>query len=136
MFKRNKKKKIVIIVLSVILTLSVICLLYWRMDMQQRRKIYDDMIDFAKYAFNKSHAACYAVVSFQTAYLKTYYPVEFMAALMTSVIDNTSKVAGYIYACKQMNIGILPPDVNESQMEFTVDNGKIRFAMAAIKSLG
>lgn len=99
-------------------------------------KIYDDMIDFAKYAFNKSHAACYAVVSFQTAYLKTYYPVEFMAALMTSVIDNTSKVAGYIYACKQMNIGILPPDVNESQMEFTVENGKIRFAMAAIKSLG
>lgn len=99
-------------------------------------KIYDDMIDFAKYAFNKSHAACYAVVSFQTAYLKTYYPVEFMAALMTSVIDNTSKVAGYIYACKQMNIGILPPDVNESQMEFTVENGNIRFAMAAIKSLG
>ena len=99
-------------------------------------KIYDDMIDFAKYAFNKSHAACYAVVSFQTAYLKTYYPVEFMAALMTSVIDNTSKVAGYIYACKQMNIGILPPDANESQMEFTVENGKIRFAMAAIKSLG
>ena len=99
-------------------------------------KIYDDMIDFAKYAFNKSHAACYAVVSFQTAYLKTYYPVEFMAALMTSVIDNTSKVAGYIYACKQMNIGILPPDVNESQMEFTVENGKIRFAMSAIKSLG
>lgn len=99
-------------------------------------KIYDDMIDFAKYAFNKSHAACYAVVSFQTAYLKTYYPVEFMAALMTSVIDNTSKVAGYIYACKQMNIGILPPDVNESQMEFTVENGKIRFAMAAIKALG
>ena len=99
-------------------------------------KIYDDMIDFAKYAFNKSHAACYAVVSFQTAYLKTYYPVEFMAALMTSVIDNTSKVAGYIYACKQMNIGILPPDVNKSQMEFTVENGKIRFAMAAIKSLG
>ena len=99
-------------------------------------KIYDDMIDFAKYAFNKSHAACYSVVSFQTAYLKTYYPVEFMAALMTSVIDNTSKVAGYIYACKQMNIGILPPDVNESQMEFTVENGKIRFAMAAIKSLG
>ena len=103
---------------------------------QTANKIYDEMTDFAKYAFNKSHAACYAVVSFQTAYLKTYYPVEFMAALMTSVIDNTSKVAGYIYACKQMNIGILPPDVNESQMEFTVENGKIRFAMAAIKSLG
>ena len=99
-------------------------------------KIYDEMTDFAKYAFNKSHAACYAVVSFQTAFLKTYYPVEFMAALMTSVIDNTSKVAGYIYACKQMNINILPPDVNESQMEFSVDNGGIRFAMAGIKSLG
>ena len=99
-------------------------------------RIYDEMIDFAKYAFNKSHAACYAVVSFQTAYLKTYYPVEFMAALMTSVIDNTSKVAGYIYACKQMNIDILPPDVNESQLEFSVEDGKIRFAMAAIKSLG
>ncbi|MGN0318185.1 MAG: DNA polymerase III subunit alpha [Lachnospira sp.] len=99
-------------------------------------KIYDEMIDFAKYAFNKSHAACYAIVSFQTAYLKTYYPVEFMAALMTSVIDNTDKVSGYIYACRQMNIPILPPDVNSSQMEFTVENGSIRFALAAIKSLG
>lgn len=98
-------------------------------------KIYDDMIDFAKYAFNKSHAACYAVVSFQTAFLKTYYPVEFMAALMTSVIDNTSKVAGYIYACKQMNINILPPDVNESQMEFSVDNGGIRLQWQELSHL-
>lgn len=99
-------------------------------------KIYDEMIDFAKYAFNKSHAACYAVVAYQTAYLKTYYPVEFMAALMTSVIDNTDKVAGYIYACRQMNINILPPDVNESELGFSVSNGSIRFGLSAIKNLG
>ena len=99
-------------------------------------KIYDDMIDFAKYAFNKSHAACYAVVSYQTAFLKTYYPVGFMAALMTSVVDNTDKVAGYIYACRQMNIKILPPDVNQSDMGFSVDNGAIRFGLSAIKALG
>ncbi|MGN0328551.1 MAG: DNA polymerase III subunit alpha [Lachnospira sp.] len=105
-------------------------------DEKTAGKIYDNMIDFAKYAFNKSHAACYAVVSFQTAYLKTYYPVEFMAALMTSVIDNTDKVSGYIFASRQMGIDILPPDVNESQMEFSVENGKIRFALSAIKSLG
>ena len=99
-------------------------------------KIYDDMIDFAKYAFNKSHAACYAVVSYQTAFLKTYYPVEFMAALMTSVVDNTDKVGGYIFACRQMNIKILPPDVNQSDMGFSVDNGAIRFGLSAIKALG
>lgn len=99
-------------------------------------KIYDNMIDFAKYAFNKSHAACYAVVSYQTAYLKTHYPVEFMAALMTSVIDNTDKVAGYIYASRQMQISILPPDVNTSQMGFSVEDGGIRFGLSAIKSLG
>ena len=74
--------------------------------------IFDEMLDFAKYAFNKSHAAAYAVVSYQTAYLKCYYPVEFMAALMTSVIDNPGKVAQYIYSCRQMNIPILPP-INE-----------------------
>lgn len=99
-------------------------------------KIYDDMIDFAKYAFNKSHAACYAVVAYQTAYLKTYYPVEFMAALMTSVVDNTDKVAGYIYACRQMNIQMLPPDVNTSDMEFSVEDNAIRFGLSAVKSLG
>ncbi len=98
--------------------------------------IFDQMIDFAKYAFNKSHAACYAVVAYQTAYLKAYYPVEFMAALMTSVVDNTNKVAGYIYACRQMNISILPPDVNKSQMGFSVEDGAIRFGLSAIKSLG
>lgn len=99
-------------------------------------KIYDEMIDFAKYAFNKSHAACYAVVAYQTAFLKTHYPVEFMAALMTSVVDNTAKVAGYIYTCRQMNIEILPPDVNESDMGFTVEGGAIRFGLSAIKSIG
>lgn len=99
-------------------------------------KIFDEMIDFAKYAFNKSHAACYAVVSFQTAYLKTHHTVEFMAALMTSVVDNTNKVAGYIYACRQMNIKILPPDVCRSQMGFTVEQGAIRFGLSAIKSIG
>ena len=105
-------------------------------DEKTANKIYDDMIDFAKYAFNKSHAACYAVVAYQTAYLKTYYSVEFMAALMTSVVDNTDKVAGYIYACRQMNIQMLPPDVNTSDMEFSVEDNAIRFGLSAVKSLG
>ena len=82
-------------------------------DEQTANKIYDEMIDFAKYAFNKSHAAAYAVVSYQTAWLKYYYPVEYMAALMTSVIDNPTKVAEYIYVCRQMGIRILPPDINK-----------------------
>ena len=94
------------------------------------------MIDFAKYAFNKSHAAAYAVVAYQTAYLKYYYPVEFMAALMTSVIENPSKVAEYIYACRQMNIQILPPDINQGVARFSVDGGNIRYGLAAIKSIG
>ena len=98
--------------------------------------IYDEMIDFAKYAFNKSHAAAYAVVAYQTAYLKYYYPVEFMAALMTSMIDNPGKIAEYIFTCRQMKIGILPPDVNEGESVFTVTDGKIRYGMAAIKGLG
>ena len=87
-------------------------------DEKIANKIYDEMIDFAKYAFNKSHAAAYAVVSYQTAYLKHYYPVEFMAALMTSVIENPSKVAEYIYSCRQMGISILPPDINEGVAKF------------------
>ncbi|GKH34543.1 DNA polymerase III subunit alpha [Muricomes sp. OA1] len=99
-------------------------------------KIYDEMIDFAKYAFNKSHAAAYAVVSYQTAYLKYYYPVEFMAALMTSVIENPSKVAEYIYTCRQMDIRILPPDINRGVADFSVDEGNIRYGLAAIKSVG
>ena len=99
-------------------------------------KIYDDMIDFAKYAFNKSHAAAYAVVSYQTAYLKYYYPVEFMAALMTSVIEMPAKVAEYIYVCRQMGITILPPDINRGMYGFSVDNGAIRYGLSAIKSVG
>ena len=99
-------------------------------------KIYDDMIDFAKYAFNKSHAAAYAIVSYQTAYLKFYYPVEYMAALMTSVIDNTSKVASYILHCKQMGIEILPPDINYCERRFSVKNNAISFALSAVKGVG
>ncbi|HIR28960.1 MAG TPA: DNA polymerase III subunit alpha [Candidatus Choladousia intestinigallinarum] len=99
-------------------------------------KIYDEMIDFAKYAFNKSHAAAYAVVSYQTAYLKYYYPVEFMAALMTSVIENPSKVAEYILTCRQMGIKILPPDINEGEGEFSVKGNEIRYGLSAIKSIG
>ena len=99
-------------------------------------KIYNEMIDFAKYAFNKSHAAAYAVVAYQTAYLKYYHPVEYMAALMTSVIDNPGKVAEYIYSCRQMGIKILPPDINRGVGNFSVDNGNIRYGLAAIKSIG
>ena len=98
--------------------------------------IYDSMVDFAKYAFNKSHAACYAVVSYQTAFLKYYYPVEFMAALMTSVIDNPGKVSEYILTCRNMGIAILPPDINEGQVGFSVSGGAIRYALTAIKSIG
>ena len=98
--------------------------------------IYDKMMDFAKYAFNKSHAACYAVVAYQTAYLKYYYPVEFMAALMTSVIDNSAKVANYIIVCKNMGIKILPPDINTGIRGFSVDHGAIRYSLSAIKSVG
>jgi DNA polymerase-3 subunit alpha len=103
---------------------------------QVASKIYDDMIDFAKYAFNKSHAACYAVVAYQTAYLKAYYPVEFMAALMTSVMGNTAKVSEYILICRQMGINILPPDVNDGDGNFSVSGHDIRYGMMAIKSLG
>ena len=105
-------------------------------DEQTANKIYDEMIDFAKYAFNKSHAAAYAVVSYQTAWLKYYYPVEYMAALMTSVIDNPTKVAEYIYVCRQMGIKILPPDINKGEADFSVDGGDIRYGLAAIKSIG
>ncbi len=105
-------------------------------DERTANKIYDEMIDFAKYAFNKSHAAAYAVVAYQTAYLKYYYPVEFMAALMTSVIDNPKKVAEYIYSSRQMNIKILPPDINFGEGDFSADNGNIRYGLSAIKSVG
>ena len=98
--------------------------------------IYDTMMDFAKYAFNKSHAACYAVVAYQTAYMKYYHPVEFMAALMTSVIDNPSKVAEYIMTSRSMGIQILPPDINVGENGFSVAGGQIRYALSAIKSVG
>jgi DNA polymerase-3 subunit alpha len=99
-------------------------------------RIYDKMLDFAQYAFNKSHAAAYGLISYQTAWLKYYYPAEFMAALLTSVINNSSKVAEYIYACRQMNIEILPPSINYGRANFTVDDGKIRYGLSAIRSLG
>jgi len=99
-------------------------------------QIYDDMMDFAKYAFNKSHAACYAVVSYQTAFLKYYYPVEFMAALLTSVIDNPGKVSEYILTCRNMGIEILPPDVNQGEAGFSVTGNAIRYALTAIKGVG
>lgn len=98
--------------------------------------IFDEMTDFAKYAFNKSHAAAYAVVSYQTAYLKCYYPVEFMAALLTSVMDNAGKVSEYIFTCRQMGIKILPPDINEGDAAFSVSDGSIRYGLSAIKGLG
>ena len=105
-------------------------------DEKVANKIYDEMIDFAQYAFNKSHAAAYAYVTYQTAFLKYYYPVEYMAALMTSVIDVPTKVAEYIQVCRQMNIPILPPDINSGEYGFSVSNGSIRYALSAIKSVG
>lgn len=99
-------------------------------------RIFDEMIDFAKYAFNKSHAAAYAVVAYQTAFLKYYYPVEFMAALMTSVIENTGKVSEYIITCRNMGISILPPDINEGSSGFSVSGKSIRFGLSAIKGVG
>ena len=98
--------------------------------------IYDSMVDFAKYAFNKSHAAAYAVISVQTAWLKYYYPVEFMAALMTSVIDNSAKAAEYLLHCKELGISVLPPDINVGQGEFTAEGNAVRYGLYAIKSLG
>ena len=105
-------------------------------DEKTANKIYDEMIDFAKYAFNKSHAAAYAVVAYQTAYLKHYYKVEFMASLMTSFIENTSKVAQYIIICKGMGIDVLPPDINKGERDFSVENGCIRYGLSALKSIG
>ena len=105
-------------------------------DEKVANKIYDDMTDFAKYAFNKSHAAAYAVVSYQTAWLKYYYPVEFMAALMTSCIENPSKVSEYILNCRQMGIRILPPDINRSVGNFSVEPEGIRYGMSAVKGIG
>jgi len=105
-------------------------------DEKTANQIYDDMTDFAKYAFNKSHAAAYAVVAYQTAFLKYYYPKEFMAALMTSVMDNTTKVSEYILACRNMGIPILPPDINEGEPGFSVSGKSIRYGLTAIKGVG
>lgn len=105
-------------------------------DERTANQIYDEMTDFARYAFNKSHAACYAVVAYQTAFLKYYYPKEFMAALMTSVIDNSTKVSEYILSCRQMGIPILPPDINEGESGFSVSGDSIRYGLSAIKSVG
>lgn len=105
-------------------------------DLNIAEKIFADMVSFAEYAFNKSHAAAYAVLAYQTAYLKTYYPAEFMAALMTSVIGDNTKIAKYIRNCKEMGIEVLPPDINESQKIFTATEGKVRFGLLAIKNVG
>lgn len=99
-------------------------------------KIYDEMTDFAKYAFNKSHATVYAVVAYQTAYLKCHYPVEFMAALISSVKENSGKVASYIQICRGMGIELLPPDINDGQGDFSVTGGKIRYGLSGVKSVG
>ena len=105
-------------------------------DEKTANQIWDEMLDFAKYAFNKSHAAAYAVVAYRTAYLRCHYPVEFMAALLTSVLGNTAKIAEYSYACKKLGIRILPPDINRGEGGFSVDHGNIRYGLTAIKSLG
>ena len=99
-------------------------------------KIFDLMIDFANYAFNKSHSAAYAVIAYRTAWLKVYYPVEFMAALISSIMGNTSQVSLYIQECKKLGIQVLPPDVNHSEGKFTVDNGRIRYGLSAVKNVG
>lgn len=105
-------------------------------DEKTANKIFDDMIDFAKYAFNKSHAACYAVVAYQTAYLKCHYPKEYMAALITSVLDRTDKVSEYIAHCRKLGISILPPDINEGYSYFSVTDKGIRYGLSALKSVG
>ena len=104
-------------------------------DEKTANKIYDEMIDFAKYAFNKSHAAAYAVVAYQTAYLKYYYPLEYMASLMSSVMGHIGKISEYIFTCRQMGIPVLPPSVNEGESYFSVSGGAIRYGLSAIKSV-
>ena len=103
---------------------------------QAAQSIYDEIVDFANYAFNKAHAVCYAFVSYQTAYLKCHYPREYMAALMTSVLDSAVKISGYITECKEMGIQTLPPDINSSEDVFTVEGKNIRFGLGAVKNIG
>ena len=105
-------------------------------DEKSANKIFDEMAEFAKYAFNKSHAAAYAVISFRTAYLKAYYPTEFMAAMLNSFLGNLDKVPGYIEECKRLSIQILKPDINKSYTRFTVDKNQIRFGLGSIKNVG
>ena len=105
-------------------------------DAKSANKIFDEMAEFAKYAFNKSHAACYAVVAYRTAYLKAYYPAEFMAATLNSFLGNLDKIPQYIDECKRLGIQILKPDINKSFEKFTVEDGKIRFGLGAIKNVG
>ncbi|MBE6081442.1 MAG: DNA polymerase III subunit alpha [Tissierellaceae bacterium] len=105
-------------------------------DEKSAGKIYDLMIDFAKYAFNKSHSAAYSMIAYRTAWLKYYYPVEFMAALISSVMGDTNQVSLYIQECKRLNINVLPPDINESDRKFTVSNNEIRFGLSAVKNVG
>jgi len=105
-------------------------------DEKTANEIFDEMMDFASYAFNKSHAAGYAVIAVQTAYLKHYYPVEFMAALLNSFLGSPNKISQYVLECKRMGIQVLPPDINESGERFTVSNGKIRFGLTAVKNVG
>ena len=105
-------------------------------DAKSADKIFDEMAEFAKYAFNKSHAACYAVVAYRTAYLKAYYPAEFMASMLNSFLGNLDKVPEYIDECKRLGIEILKPDINHSYSKFTVENGKIRFGLGSIKNVG
>lgn len=106
------------------------------LDEATANKLFDEMLDFANYAFNKSHAAAYAVIAYQTAYLKRYYPGEFMAALLNSFVDNLDKIAFYVQVCKKMGIKVLPPDINESDSYFTVVEDKIRFGLSAVKNVG
>ena len=103
---------------------------------QVAQSIYDEIVDFANYAFNKAHAVCYAVVSYQTAYLKCHYPRQYMAALMTSVLDSAIKISGYIAECKELGIATLPPDINHSEDHFTVEGDSIRFGLGAVKNIG
>ena len=105
-------------------------------DEKSANKIYDLMTDFANYAFNKSHSAAYAVIAYRTAYLKTYYPVEFMAAQISSIMGNINTVSLYTQECKRLKIEVLPPDINESFHKFTVRKGNIRFGLTAVKNVG
>lgn len=100
------------------------------------KELFDEILDFANYAFNKAHAVCYAIVAYRTAYLKCHFPCEYMAALLTSVLDSSDKIAGYIYACREMGIKVLPPDVNRSDDDFSVSDGNIHFGLSAIKNVG